>query len=107
LTYLYLSSLKTARHHRRQRNAKIMSQYKKRLASYTQESSGEGDNKGSDQKQILPHEDQAEVDDLRQLYNQYSAFHRTPPDIDPSLMSITPTVIQVKRPNIYSYFYYE
>jgi hypothetical protein len=81
-----------------------MHKFQKQLASYTQETT---DDVPSNVNKKLPGEDQAEIDDLRQLYNQYTAFHKTPPDMDPSLMSITPTVIQVKRPNVYSYFYYE
>jgi len=81
-----------------------MHKFQKQLASYTQETT---DDMPTNVNKMLPGEDQAEIDDLRQLYNQYTAFHKTPPDIDPSLMSITPTVIQVKRPNVYSYFYYE
>ena len=106
LTYLYSSTLKTARRRRRRRNEKIMSKFQSRLASYTEEPTD--NNNPSDLNATLPQQQpQTDTADLRQLYNQYSAFHQTPPDIDPSLMSVTPTVIQVKRPDVYSYFYYE
>ena len=97
-------SLKTASRRRRRHNEKLIRQFEKELTSHTHEASRDAP---SDKSRILSQQEQGEVDDLRQLYDQYTAFHKTPPDIDPSLMSITPTVIQVKRPNIYSYFYYE
>ncbi|CAF2814617.1 unnamed protein product [Rotaria sp. Silwood2] len=103
-TYLYSSTLKTASRRRRSHNERLLQSFQGRLASYTEETVNE---KPPDLKQILPQQGQTEIDDLHQLYNQYTAFHQTPPNIDPSLMSITPTVIQVKRPNVYSYFYYE
>ncbi|CAF1032903.1 unnamed protein product [Rotaria sordida] len=104
LTYLYSSTLKTASRRRRHHNERLLQSFQERLASYTEETINE---KPPDLNQILPQQGQTEIDDLHQLYNQYSAFHQTPPNIDPSLMSITPTVVQVKRPNVYSYFYYE
>jgi hypothetical protein len=33
--------------------------------------------------------------------NHFTVFHKTTPDMDLSLMLITPTVIQVNRPNVY------
>ncbi|CAF3645577.1 unnamed protein product [Adineta steineri] len=105
VTYLYSSTLKTARRRRRYQNEKLINKFKKRLVSYTEQAT---DTTPTNPNENLPRqEQQPETNDLRQLYNQYAAFHQTPPDIDPNAMSITPSVIQVKRPDVYSYFYYE
>lgn len=56
---------------------------------------------------IHSRQEQTNINDHRQLYNQYTTLNKTSYDLDPSFMSITPTVVQVKRPDVYSYFYYE
>lgn len=79
-----------------------MKKFRHTFTSYTEKDAPEV-NSNSNQKPF-PSE---QVNDLEPFYNQYATLHPTPPNLDPSLMSITPTVIQVKRPNLYSYFYYE
>ncbi|CAF4393983.1 unnamed protein product, partial [Adineta steineri] len=87
VTYLYSSTLKTARRRRRHQNEKLINKFKKRLVSYTEQST---DTTPTNPNENLPRqEQQPETNDLRQLYNQYAAFHQTPPDIDPNAMSNT------------------
>ncbi|CAM4747500.1 unnamed protein product [Rotaria magnacalcarata] len=94
-TFLYATTLKTASRRRRSRNERSMRKFQERIASYTEGITND-----------VP-ADRNQTNDLHQLYDPYGSFHQTPPNIDPSFMSLTPAVIQVKRPDVYSYFYYE
>ena len=84
-----------------------MSKFQRQFRAYSETVSGEKEVPVDLAQPAVPHYDQPDIDELRRLYNQYSAFAQNPPEIDPSQVSALPKVEQVNRPDVYTYFYYE
>ncbi|CAF0735119.1 unnamed protein product [Didymodactylos carnosus] len=97
LTFIYQSSMTNAKTARKEYNRYLLEKFQKKMTKEAE----------SNRKEFSGFDGPtSDVSDLRLLYNVYSPFSANPLDY-PYAYPITPTVVQVKRPEISSYFYYD
>ena len=102
----YSSLLRRAQTLRRRHNRRSTKKFRQMVAAQKKGNFSKK-NKSNTVNETNRLENPTTLNNPRQFYNDYSALQVSPPNMDRSLISITPTVVQVKRPDIYSYFYYE